>query len=502
MGIDFPIRRLARCFTKKPIMNMTDKEKARAYDEALIVAKKRYVENPSDGYVGYANEILKELFPVLRESEDERIRKELVHLVSTVGEFYLPKLETRNKMLAYLEKQKVFSNGEGLYYYHSDGNYTFIGTSATINSEPIKTENNSVDLPNSVEINGIGVMTESEDERITDTISNCLWQCCATDFISVTQRDDALAWLEKQKETSINWMKSDNVKNPDKPYIDKVGMFYTTDGRMCYASEIEKQKEEEGYDAIPVESTLEYKLGFKAGKDSEKQKEQKSAEWNPNNEDVILFNKAVTTNPNLTPSERAKLDIIRMKFKHCNGHIATNDFDLALGERYIQGYNDGYNNAFGESKSAEWSDDIIQKAIKEVGLTQHQINWFKTNVFPPKQEWSEEDEKMLQSIIKDFRAGKASTIGQEHWLKSLKPQYTGDITMTEAYKMGKNAGIAEVKSDLPKWRKWRNGGCGNADGIPIAIVKSGTGYELVSCLGFDGQEYIMLSDLEKLPKEE
>ena len=37
---------------------------------------------------------------------------------------------------------------------------------------------------------------------------------------------------------------------------------------------LEKQKEEEGYEAIPVESTLEYKLGFKAGKDSEKQKER------------------------------------------------------------------------------------------------------------------------------------------------------------------------------------------------------------------------------------
>ena len=41
---------------------------------------------------------------------------------------------------------------------------------------------------------------------------------------------------------------------------------------------LEKQKEEEGYEAIPVESTLEYKLGFKAGKDSERQKEQKPAD--------------------------------------------------------------------------------------------------------------------------------------------------------------------------------------------------------------------------------
>ena len=60
---------------------------------------------------------------------------------------------------------------------------------------------------------------------------------------------------EKQKETGIQWFKSDNVKNPDKPYIDKAGMFYTTDGRMCYASEIEKQKEQK-----PVERNEFYKL--------------------------------------------------------------------------------------------------------------------------------------------------------------------------------------------------------------------------------------------------
>ena len=73
-------------------------------------------------------------------------------------------------------------------------------------------------------------------------------------------------------------------------------------------------------------------------------------------------------------------------------------------------------------------------------------NWLKNLPerfnLQPKPEWGEEDEKMLQSIIKDFRAGKVSTIGQERWLKSLRPQYHGDVTMTEAYKMGVEAGKA------------------------------------------------------------
>lgn len=41
----------------------------------------------------------------VKESEDERIRKALIDLVSTVGEYYL-KSDSRSKMLLYLEKQK------------------------------------------------------------------------------------------------------------------------------------------------------------------------------------------------------------------------------------------------------------------------------------------------------------------------------------------------------------------------------------------------------------
>lgn len=53
--------------------------------------------------------------------------------------------------------------------------------------------------------------------------------------------------------------------------------------------------------------------------------------------------------------------------------------------------------------------------------------------------------------------------------------------------------------DLPRWRRWENGACGNSDNNPIAIVKRGLNYKLVSSLGIQGEQYIMLSDLEKLP---
>lgn len=67
-------------------------------------------------------------------------------------------------------------------------------------------------------------------------------------------------------------------------------------------------------------------------------------------------------------------------------------------------------------------------------------------------------------------------------------------------RQAKEEGRAEALKDLPKWRKWSNGAYGNGEGIPLAIVRRGlNGYELVDALGIPGEQYIMLSDLEKLP---
>lgn len=80
-----------------------------------------------------------------------------------------------------------------------------------------------------------------------------------------------------------------------------------------------------------------------------------------------------------------------------------------------------------EQKLEEWSEDIIRKAVKEVGLTQHQIDWFKTNVFPPMQEWSEEDREMLNSVLLYFNAPFHDMTDGElkafNWLKSLPERF-------------------------------------------------------------------------------
>ena len=97
------------------------------------------------------------------------------------------------------------------------------------------------------------------------------------------------------------------------------------------------------------------------------------------------------------PEEKLSKEEYVKKFKAlCDAY----EIKLPNREYDIYGLCGDLHKLFGDiRKPAEWSEDIIRKAIEEVGLTQHQINWFKNNVFPPKQEWSEEDKKNFGEAI-------------------------------------------------------------------------------------------------------
>jgi len=148
--------------------------------------------------------------------------------------------------------------------------------------------------------------------------------------------------------------------------------------------------------------TLRYEAGYKAGfnvgvhSEAEKQKEQKPAE-------------------------------------QLGGTFTS--YDMAKTFTEGQNYVIAHPKKFGLCKPAEWSEDTIRRGIREVGLTQHQIDWLKKNVCPqPKQEWSEENEKMLEIVIANYeymfdklRKGDDSDGIADHilimdWLKSLRPQ--------------------------------------------------------------------------------
>lgn len=75
---------------------MTQEEKAKAYDEALERAKS-FQQKFGGDYAGY-------IFPELRESEDERIRKELINYILYKAKGVSE--EQEHSWVVYLEKQK------------------------------------------------------------------------------------------------------------------------------------------------------------------------------------------------------------------------------------------------------------------------------------------------------------------------------------------------------------------------------------------------------------
>lgn len=78
---------------------MTEKEKAKAYDEAIERAKKWHnIPNPI-----YCNIITEKVFPELKESEDEEIRKEIISILRNA--YWTSNRNRFNKLVAWLEKQ-------------------------------------------------------------------------------------------------------------------------------------------------------------------------------------------------------------------------------------------------------------------------------------------------------------------------------------------------------------------------------------------------------------
>ena len=96
-------------------------EKAKAYDEAVKAAKSK-IKNDKD-HVLYENDIL-DIFPELNESEseDEKIRKAIINFLHEGNPFKNIKKETRQRWIAWLEKQgeqKSFAKykvGDTIYY--------------------------------------------------------------------------------------------------------------------------------------------------------------------------------------------------------------------------------------------------------------------------------------------------------------------------------------------------------------------------------------------------
>ena len=89
---------------------MTIEEKARAYDEALERA--RMLNNGKDGDVEAGTTTCEYIFPELKESEDERIRKFICSIIDNLEPKDFVGVKKMN-VIAWLEKQKE-QNGQNV----------------------------------------------------------------------------------------------------------------------------------------------------------------------------------------------------------------------------------------------------------------------------------------------------------------------------------------------------------------------------------------------------
>lgn len=93
---------------------MTQKEKAKAYDKALEIAKKNYItaqdlcEGSQIGVECFKN-TLESIFPELKESEDEKIRKDIATFIFN----YKGDIKDRAKWMKYLGVKVSFVEKQG-----------------------------------------------------------------------------------------------------------------------------------------------------------------------------------------------------------------------------------------------------------------------------------------------------------------------------------------------------------------------------------------------------
>lgn len=180
------------------INNMTTEEKAKAYDEALERIKK---ELQSCGYTGCdtARQIFR-FFPELQESEDERIRKEIINYFKCQSREEPSRKDTHNKWIAWLKKVIIPS--------HNDNDSFFIeDIKNVIDEAPLLMQSDKEKMIGWLEKQGEKPqykteLEENEDDRIRKAILSTLkdletvlgWDFVGDDVDIL----DAYAWLEKQ----------------------------------------------------------------------------------------------------------------------------------------------------------------------------------------------------------------------------------------------------------------------------------------------------------------
>ena len=327
---------------------------------------------------------------------------------------------------------------------------------------------------NKARLNGVPIeevlpeLRESEDERIRQEILDFVLykpKGSPTD----EEQDRWVAWLEKQKEQKPNQSKEE--REYVKTLKGLVSDFIRDSGGGIS-------------DVAYYQKICDWLDGRHIG--------QKPAEWSDTNELVfqdicnhlkvegyggwVLFLKALR-NEKFQPKQKWS-EVDEKMINDCIHAIEYELIDNGQDEQVATDPRIAFLKSLPERFSIqpiqEWSNDdqlrrnICACACKAVmedypDSADHYkkgLDWLENIQPQAKQEWSEEDEKMRNLLIETlddnshFFPFKETKKKMSDWLKSLKPQYHGDVTMTEAYKMGLEAGKASSWKPSEKWRHY------------------------------------------------
>ena len=209
-------------------------EKAKAYDKALEKARKLYNSEETSADVEIACE---NIFPELKESEEEKIRKELIHYFTEGIEFLSLCSVSREQILAWLEKHgepmEINPNEFDTRLQALIGKFDSLPKEELIGSLSFwmnVVQNDGTYKPDEEKQNEQKHAWSEEDEEIIECLNNCL-----------DKLEEENGWRYVYVNNKIrNWLKSLSPQNRWEP----------SDGQMdSITCAVRKMKESACYDS-------------------------------------------------------------------------------------------------------------------------------------------------------------------------------------------------------------------------------------------------------------
>ena len=373
-----------------------------------------------------SQEIAEKYCPELKESEDERIRKEMIEIIKKEGHDFPSSViaEKSNSWIAWLEKQgadiSLFSNEQQKYMekYISLDKVTLIKLLAE-RDRNVEETTKSFEKQNK---NNIGI-SEATKQKLEDNLNKT---------------------LEKETPESLN------------EFLDEQNSAWTEEDKNVW---------------LDIKSLIDSLLSDGGNFDYTTHELQKMWDWL----DTIWEKDRVLPQPNQEWSEEDDR-MLEELLNYCDTSIQYNGIESQQAikwkkrKEWLKSLKDRV------QPQPQWSEEDIMRIDNLIAIIENRgypdyveyLEKLKDRVQPqPKQEWSEEDEKKRLTINKaiwEYTGEDGVTQGEAatliHWLKSLRPQSQwkpSDEQMDalwNVYRGGKEqAELATLYNDLKKLKE-------------------------------------------------